>query len=246
MASLDKRPYVDTEHWNVGFGVDPWFQRRFRGKWRQRGAKLVTIVVVIGLVCFLLGLGIGKAVAAPVPGPVGSGDHTGPAARCVDMHQEPCRRAASRWAARSFRHGRMGHANHRTAWFFRHPAAAKRTIHRMVKHRISRIRARGTAARGLRSARYYTAKLWRGSTCDGQGVYSPYSYGFDVCNYAGPSPMTTKQQLQNGGTLALCGAGVALGWLSGAGLAVVAVGAASCGWGLWLGMDAGSDRPAPA
>jgi len=238
MASQDKRPYVDTPHWNVGLGVDPWFQRSFRAKWPQRAAKVLTVVVAVGLVCFLLGLGIGRAAAAPPE------DRAHPS-RCVDMHQEPCRRGAARWAARSFQRGRMGHADHRTAWFFRHPRVAKREIHRMVTRRIARMRDRGTAGRSLRSARYYTARLWGGSTCDGQGSYSPYSYGFDVCEYAGPSPMTTKQQIQNAGTLVLCGAGVALGWWNGAGAAVVAVGASTCGWSLWLGMDAAHERPVP-
>ena len=236
MASQDKRRFVDTPHWNVGFGTDSWFQRRFRTKWPQRAAKVVSVVVVVGLVCFLLGLGIGKAAAAPTP----SGPETHPA-RCVDMHQEPCRRGAARWAARTFRHGRMGHANHRAAWFFRSPAVAKRAIHRMVERKLARVHARSHARRTLRSARYYTGRLWRASTCDGQGSYSPYSYGFDVCEFAGPSPLTTKRQIQTGGMLALCGAAVALGWWNGAGAAVIAVGASSCGWNLWLGMDA-ADR----
>jgi hypothetical protein len=250
MAAQDKRPFVDSPHWNVGLGADPWFARTFRSKWRQRVAKLVAVVAVVGLVCFLLGLGVGKAVAAPAPaatggaaGRVAAERHIHPS-RCVDMHQEPCRRVAARWAARSFRHGRMGHANHRSAWFFRRPAVAKRVIHRMVERRLARSHVPDARGSTLRSARYYTAKLWRGSSCDGQGSYSPYSYGFDVCEYAGPSPLTTKRQLQTAGTLALCGAGVALGWWNGAGAAVIAVGATSCGWGLWLGMDA-ADRPAP-
>jgi hypothetical protein len=260
MATQGKRPFVDSPRWNVGFGTDPWFQRRFRSKWPQRAAKVVVVVMVVGLVCFLLGLGVGRAAAEAGAPPATPGAHAGrpaPAARpapggpgtgsrCVDMDQLPCRRVAARWAARKFRHHRMGHANHPTAWFFRHPRVAKRTIHRMVRHRLARIRARGTAARSLRSARYYTRVLWHGATCDGQGSYSPYSYGFDVCSYAGPSPMTTKQQIQTAGALALCGAGVALGWWNGAGAALVAVGASSCGWGLWLGMDAaGGDRAAP-
>ncbi|NUS57911.1 MAG: hypothetical protein HOV66_24115 [Streptomycetaceae bacterium] len=237
MAAQDERRFVDTPRWNVGFGADPWFQRTFPSKWPQRAAKVVAVVVVVGLVCFLLGLGIGQAVAAPAR------DQT--SSRCVDMHQEPCRRAAARWAAERFREGRMGHANHRAAWFFRHPRVAKRTIHRMVRHKLARIRSRGTAGRTLRLARYYTGRLWRGSTCDGQGTYSPYSYGFDLCEFAGPSPMTTKQQLQTGGMLVLCGAGVALGWWNGAGAALIAVGATTCGWSLWLGMDPAGERPVP-
>jgi hypothetical protein len=255
MEQREKRPYVDTPHWNVGFGTDAWFQRTFGSKWSQRGAKLIAVVVVVSLLSFGLGVGIGKATAAPVPSgasvPAGA-DADGaarrpaaaPAQRCVDMQQEPCRRSAARWAARKFRHGRMGHANHRTAWFFEHPHRAKRTIRRMIKRRIARARARGTASRSLRSVGYYTRKVWHGSTCDGQGSYSPYSYGFDLCEYAGPSPLTTKEQLQTAGSLFLCGTGVALGWWAGAGAVVVSVGASSCGWNMWLGMDSARDRVA--
>ena len=123
MARKDRQPYVDTPRWNIGFGTDAWFQRTFGAKWSQRGAKLVAVVVVVSVLCFALGVGIGKATAAGAAtatagtagtarsarsagtGSAGAAPATGdgvdaraqaPLRRCVDMHQEPCRRAAAK------------------------------------------------------------------------------------------------------------------------------------------------------
>jgi hypothetical protein len=214
--------------WSAGRHLDPWFEQRFGSTWAQRIAKTIAVVVVVGLVAFLFGWGLNKAVAA---------EPQSSTRACVTPEQNPCPPPA-KFAARKYRHGKMGYATHSAAWFFHGDRAVKQVIKHKIQHRLERIAATHPARRqSLRSASFYLHQLWDGAKCDGHGSYNPYAWGFDICNYAGPSPLTVKEQVQSSGALIICGGGVAFAWADGAGVYVLGLMGTSCTWAFWMGFD---------
>jgi hypothetical protein len=222
--------FVDGRSWSTGRHFEPFFRDHFRSKWSQRAVKVIAIVVVVGLIAFGLGWGVGKASAAPVQG---SQPH---ARECVDPQQDPCP-PPDTFALNKFKNGKMGNANHATPWFFTNDAEVKEVIKNKIERKLGRIAARNPSrAARMESAQTYVNRLWSSADCDGQGSYNPYAWGFDVCNFAGPSPLSTKQQVQQSGALVLCGAGVAFAWADGAGVYVLGLMGTTCAWSFWLGL----------
>jgi hypothetical protein len=231
---IEKQPFVDSPRWSTGRHTDPWFQRRFHTKWSQRVAKAVAIVAVVGIVCTALAMGLDRASAVEPTAPA-AGRQVFVDRQCVMPGGDPCPPPA-RFARDKFRHGKMGHANHPTKWLFKNPRAVKAVIRHKIERRLARVVARHPHARVM-SVDHYMHALWSDNQCEGQGSYQPYSYGFDVCNFAGPSPLTTKEQVQQSGAVVLCGAGVAMAWADGAGIYALGLMGTTCAWSFWMGFD---------
>lgn len=198
---------------------EPWFQRRFTTTWQRIIAKLVIVGVVCAAAGFAFGLTFDKAVGAE------------PSYRCATSHTAPC---AAKYAARKFRHHKMGHVNGVSpARLWRHPAAAKRVWIRKIQHARANGRV-STAYRGMSAAQIYRSTM-KNATCAGHGSYSPYSYGYDVCTIQGSETRMTTKDIQNTGAVIFCGTGVALGAItSEVGGWMVGLGAANCMWGAWI------------
>ncbi|MQW77674.1 hypothetical protein GHK92_17520 [Nocardioides sp. dk4132] len=53
----------ERDRWSIGRHLDPWFDARFESTWSRRLAKVVAVVVVVGLGSYLLGVGLGRAAS---------------------------------------------------------------------------------------------------------------------------------------------------------------------------------------
>ena len=51
------------DRWSVGRHLDPWFDARFESTWGRRAAKLLAVVLVVGVVSYLIGAGLGRAAS---------------------------------------------------------------------------------------------------------------------------------------------------------------------------------------
>lgn len=197
--------------WSTGRTTDHHFDR-IHNPWLRNTTKVVAVLTIVAVI-FVGGAIISKATAVCAPNTT---------AGCP---------APKVFAAKKYRHDKMGHAVHaRTGAYFKHPKYAHKVIHRKVVKAVRR--AGGAGSAGVSTVKHYMTSLWSNADCVGHGSYQPYSSGFDLCAFNGPK--MTKEDVQDLGTAVLCGTGVALVAIDGAGLAILAVAGSSCAWGVWL------------
>jgi hypothetical protein len=207
----------------------------------------VTFIVLIALLGILGGAYVNRATSAPAR----PSSSTTTAMRCVSDAGMAC---SIRHNVRAFKRGDLGRIKgykSRVDDLYRHPRAAKRVFIRKIKRAIvrrnSRLIAAGVSPRVTTSA---ARSLYRqsiaSSSCMGAGNYPAWATKKGTCSSAPPSgPGLTKRQVQVGGAVALCGAGVVLGVVTAPATAgasvyyVAGVGGLGCLWGFWSQVDPG-------
>ena len=225
-----------------------WFRRRFPARFPRIVAKLVIVALVFGLLGYVGGSLVDKAVATPAAAA------TTTPRLCAPDESLPC---SIRINVRHFRQHKLGRSHGYRAKLdevYRRPARARRVWVRKIKRAIVRDNSI-RAALGLQ-ARYTTddaLHLYQqnigASSCTSAGNYPAIASGRTTCSGARVElhngPGLTKRQVQVSGSVILCGAGVALGVLAAAPTAgtstalVAGTGAASCLWGFWASVDPG-------
>lgn len=213
---------------------------------------IITLIVVTVLALVIGGLGgwaFNRASAAPA-----EGHRT--VARCMEMDGQACpsptardRRAAKKWRA-----GRIHHAsgfNPRRA--FVRPVVARRVwvnkITRTLRHANARQQSAvhrrldvdGTKCTDRQCAFELYGQMVRDAGCvdAGQAAY-PIDPG--TCKYPDSARRLTKDDIQNGGMVILCGGSVAIGAATstatfGTTAFIAAWGATACGWAFWTVVD---------
>jgi hypothetical protein len=105
----------------------------------RRVVQIIAWLVVTALFGYIVGTVVDKAVGAEPRRP----------AECVNMHQQPCRTAAAKFAVRKFKRHKMGHTAATERTLFEHPRAARKAMIRKIGHALDRHARRDPAARAV-------------------------------------------------------------------------------------------------
>lgn len=220
----------------------------------EAGKKRTIIwAVTFLLLCVAVGTGWGLLSEKAL----GAEPSTRAAARpicIVDGEHVECQTAARR-KVNQFKDGRLGRASGiRVRAVFRQPAVAKEQWVNKITWKLRhnprqaapfREKYAGKVARTCDRCLAYEmyGKMVRDANCTGKGAVSSRARSW-ACKYAtsGPGPELTKQQIQNGGAVILCGGAVAIGVASSTATAgttsfIALWGAVSCGWSFWMAID---------
>lgn len=230
-----------------------------QSKGRTRRFWLWAIVVIVVMALLGAGWGLLSERALGLEAPAGTvPEEVQPA--LSERSEACCSADVMRWArkaAKKFRAGKI-HRDHgmRPGDIYRAPGKARRIwinkIHRWIVTHPGHLRTlspRTVAGRSCQPVDYcYAAGVYDDAVQDSTCVTGSYPAATQGACDRAPwrnGPGLTKKQVQVGGALVLCGAGVAMSVVTappsgGSSVALTAfLGAATCGWAFWASVDGG-------
>jgi hypothetical protein len=206
----------DDEQSGFGYVVEPSFRRHRHTRREQRGAKLVSTLVVL----FAVIVGIGFVTTGKAFG------------SCVMPDGTHCSYpAAARWANHKFHKGKMGRSHFRFT-DYGNPVRARRMLVRKVRHLQSAGKVPSLAATASASALVRQALL--ADNCVGGASYAPYSTGFNLCKWHSDHGGVSSSDIKKIGQVGFCAGTLYFTYQTvGLGSALVFQGS-FCGFQLWL------------